>query len=198
MKRLIAGNLAGPLQLDVLESAERRESKGLRKRVKDYQRKVNAGGEFAPWKVALSGGNAERGQEIFKSRRDVQCSRCHKIDGGGGEAGPELTGIGSRQNREYLLEALVMPSAKIAEGFDNVQLELNGGPEDGGSEFAGVVKRETDTELELVSFEDGQVIIDKKDITFRRKGLSGMPVGLHSMLGKQNLRDLIEFLAGLK
>ena len=198
MKRLIAGNLAGPLQLDVLESAERRESKGLRKRVKDYQRKVNAGGEFAPWKVALSGGNAERGQEIFKSRRDVQCSRCHKIDGSGGEAGPELTGIGSRQNREYLLEALVMPSAKIAEGFDNVQLELNGGPEDGGSEFAGVVKRETDTELELVSFEDGQVIIDKKDITFRRKGLSGMPVGLHAMLGKQNLRDLIEFLAGLK
>ena len=77
-------------------------------------------------------------------------------------------------------------------------MEVNGGPEDGGAEFAGVVKRETDTELDLVSFEDGVVTINKKDITFRRKGLSGMPVGLHAMLGKRNLRDLVEYLASLK
>ena len=198
MDSLSAGKLDGTLQLDVLEAAGLRKSEGLQKKVADFDKKQTAAGEMAPWLVALNGGNAERGADIFKGRRDVQCSRCHKIDGKGGEAGPELTNIGAKQNREYLLQALVQPSAKIAEGFENITVEVNGGPEDGGAEFAGVVKRETDTELDLVSFEDGVVTINKKDITFRRKGLSGMPVGLHAMLGKRNLRDLVEYLASLK
>lgn len=198
MTKLAGGKLAGSLQLDVLEATKQRKSKALKQRVEKFEEKQTAAGELAPWRVALEGGDVARGADIFKSRRDVQCSRCHKIDGSGGEAGPELTNIGAKQSREYLLEALVQPSAKIAEGFENITIEINGGPEDGGAEFAGVVKRETETELDLVSFEDGVVTINKKDITFRRKGLSGMPVGLHAMLGKRNLRDLIEYLASLK
>lgn len=198
MGRLAAGTVPGPLQLDVLAAAERRGNDAIKKQVAAYRQTQADAGELEPWKVSLSGGNADRGEDIFRNRRDVQCRRCHKIDGSGGEAGPDLTGIGGKQTREYLLEAIVLPSAKIAEGFDNVQVETDGGPEEGGAEFAGVVKRETDAELELVSFEDGTVVVEKKRITFRRKGLSGMPVGLHAMLGKQNLRDLIEFLAHLK
>ncbi|MGB0578117.1 MAG: PVC-type heme-binding CxxCH protein [Limisphaerales bacterium] len=198
MGKLAKGEVAGSLQLDVLSAAERRSAANIKQQVAAFTEKQAKAGELEPWKISLAGGNAERGEDIFYNRRDVQCRRCHKIDGSGGEAGPELTGIGSKQSREYLLEAIVLPSAKIAEGFENVQVETDGGPEEGGAEFAGVVKRETKDELELVSFEDGTVVVEKKRITFRRKGLSGMPVGLHAMLGKRNLRDLIEFLARLK
>ena len=198
MSKLVNGKVASPLQLDVLTAAEKRSSDAIKKQVAAFHAKQAKAGELEPWKISLHGGDAKRGEDIFYNRRDVQCRRCHKIDGSGGEAGPDLTGIASKQSREYLLEAIVLPSAKIAEGFDNIQVETDGGPEEGGAEFAGVVKRETKDELELVSFEDGTVIVEKKRITFRRKGLSGMPVGLHAMLGKQNLRDLIEFLASLK
>ena len=198
MERLNNGKVAAALQLDVLTAAGQRKTKRLKDQVAAFNKKSAAGDELQPWRIALAGGDARRGEEIFKSRRDVQCARCHKIGSKGGEAGPDLTTIGARQNREYLLEALVAPSAKIAAGFENIQVEVKGGPEDGGAEFAGVVKRETETEIELVSFEDGSVIVEKKDITFRRQGLSGMPVGLHAMLGKENLRDLIEYLANLK
>jgi len=189
---------ARPLQLDVLDAAGKRSARPLREQVERFNRKAAEGDELEPWRVALEGGDAARGEDIFWNRRDVQCARCHKVGSKGGEAGPELTTIGARRDREYLLQALVSPSAAIAEGFENIQVEVNGGPEAGGAEFAGVIKRETDTEIELVSFEDGSVIVEKKDITFRRKGLSGMPVGLHAMLGPRNLRDLIEYLASLK
>ncbi|MGY8676083.1 MAG: hypothetical protein ACKVHO_26225 [Verrucomicrobiia bacterium] len=45
---------------------------------------------------------------------------------------------------------------------------------------------------------DGVVTINKTDLTERRPGLSGMPAGRHMMLGKRELRDLVEFLAGQK
>jgi cytochrome c553 len=40
--------------------------------------------------------------------------------------------------------------------------------------------------------------IPKDQIAKRQRGLSAMPEGLANMLSKQDLRDLIEFLAGLK
>ena len=189
LNRLLAGEVPATLHLDLLEAAEARASESLRALVERHG--DNAGGdEIASWRVALHGGDVERGAEVFKNRRDVQCSRCHKLNGSGGEAGPDLTGIGGRQSREYLLESIVAPSAKIAEGFDNVQVTVKG-----DVNFAGIVRRETEDELVLVSNEDGEVVIRKEDIVERRKGLSGMPAGLHLMMGRRDVRDLVEFLA---
>ena len=192
MHRLLAGEVPAELHLDLLEAAEAREGDEVRAQVEQFNE--DTGGDMlAAWRVAMLGGDVARGEEIFKSRRDVQCSRCHKLAGSGGEAGPDLTGIGARHPREYLLEAIVAPSAKIAEGFDNVQVTVKG-----EVHFAGIVRRETDEELVLVSNEDGEVVVRKSDIVARRKGLSGMPAGLHLMMGRRDLRDLVEFLAAQK
>src|SRR3712207_7334905 len=56
---------------------------------------------------SLVGGDAGRGRTIFNERADVQCLRCHAVKGEGGNAGPDLAGIGRRQTREYLLESVI-------------------------------------------------------------------------------------------
>lgn len=58
--------------------------------------------------------------------------------------GPVLRGIAGRVNREYLLEALLDPSARIADGFATVSVETRS-----GDELDGIRLRETDRELTL-------------------------------------------------
>src|SRR5205085_4989192 len=107
----------------------------------------------------LQGGDAAEGRKIFFERAEAFCSRCHQINGEGGEAGPKLTGIGSRQPREYLLESIILPNAKIAQGWETVVVTLKD-----GRSFAGSVKSETDSKLFLNSPEDGDVTVNKADI----------------------------------
>ena len=121
------------------------------------------------------------------------CSRCHQVNGEGGEAGPNLTGIGSRQTRAYLIESIIMPNAKIAQGWENVTIALND-----GRSFAGQVKKETDNAVVVYNAEDGDVTINKADIKTRNRALSGMPEEFRQILTKQELRDLVEFLANQK
>ncbi len=45
------------------------------------------------------------------------CSACHKLDGAGGELGPDLSHIGSQRNAAYIRRAILDPNADIAEGF---------------------------------------------------------------------------------
>lgn len=131
---------------------------------------------------------------MFLEKVEVACIRCHKLNGKGGDVGPIQDGIGARQSREYLLEAIVAPSARIAEGFASVSVEMSN-----GDEFSGTVKNETPAEL-ILNLADGSAArIRKSDIVFRQtSSLSGMPSGMGQLLTRRELRDLIEFLAGLK
>ncbi len=45
----------------------------------------------------------------------------------GGEVGPDLSGIGARQNRAYLLESIIDPDKQIAQGFESVVLATSDG-----------------------------------------------------------------------
>lgn len=46
------------------------------------------------------------------------CPACHKINGQGGDVGPELSKIGASRDRAYLRRALLDPNGDIAEGFE--------------------------------------------------------------------------------
>ncbi|MFM7553960.1 MAG: heme-binding protein, partial [Verrucomicrobiota bacterium] len=123
-------------------------------------------------------------------RAEVSCVRCHKVQGEGGEVGPELTGLGKKNGRAYLLTSILYPNAGIAAGFENVLVTLKG-----GQSHAGVIKSESATELVINSAEDGLVTVKKSEITAREKGLSGMPECFGDLLSKQDLRNLLEYLA---
>ncbi|MBI3416548.1 MAG: hypothetical protein HY043_14730, partial [Verrucomicrobia bacterium] len=82
---------------------------------------------------------------------------------------------------------------QIAKGFESVIVTLNS-----GTSYAGIVKSESANVLELNSPEDGLLKVKKADIKTRDKGLSAMPEALAQTLSKQDIRNLVEFLASLK
>ncbi|MBC9868844.1 MAG: c-type cytochrome [Opitutae bacterium] len=62
-------------------------------------------------------GDAGRGRKLFATHEIAACSRCHKIDGSGGDIGPALDGIASRKPSDYLRESIIDPQATMAEGY---------------------------------------------------------------------------------
>ena len=101
--------------------------------------------------------------------------------------------VGSRLTREQILESIVFPNQQIAPGFESALVTLKS-----GISYGGVLKSESASELTIHSPEDGLVTVAKKDIADRQRSGSGMVEGLAEVLGKRDLRDLVEFLANLK
>ncbi len=145
---------------------------------------------LAQWRECLYGGHADEGRKTFVERQDAACFRCHRINGEGGEVGPELAGIGQRQSREYILESILFPNAKIALGFESVLVTTKDGKRHGG-----VLKSESGTQIVIHSPEDGVVTLKKSDVQTRDPSLSAMPEGVTNVLSRQDLRNLVEFLA---
>ncbi len=194
MRRLddfLGGSLPAELQLDVLEAAAKRQDKPVKEKLGVLQKQLTMSGR--QFTECQSGGDAALGKKIFREKIEASCLRCHKLNGEGGAAAPDLTGIGSRADRAYLVESIAFPNSKIATGFENVQIVLNN-----GQAYAGTLKSETPETLELISPEDGTVKITKAEIKSRAIGLSGMPDNMREVLTKREIRDLVEFLAGLK
>jgi quinoprotein glucose dehydrogenase len=104
-----------------------------------------------------------------------------------------LTGVGDRQPRESLLESIVAPDRKIAEGFESVVVATAD-----GKIVSGVLRGEDDRELRLVTPEGHPLAIPKDEIEDRKRGPSAMPADLASKLSRAEIRDLVEFLASLK
>ena len=81
-----------------------------------YERKSKSG----TFLMALSGGDAERGRQVVNYNCAAACLRCHLVEGTGGHAAPSLAGVGNRHDREGLLDSLLEPNAKVADGYGPV------------------------------------------------------------------------------
>ncbi|MES2570504.1 MAG: c-type cytochrome, partial [Verrucomicrobiota bacterium] len=135
------------------------------------------------------------GKKLFNEHAVAACMRCHKVGGTGGDAGPDLSKIGASKDRRYILESLIAPNAQIAEGFQTVLVTLKN-----GELQAGIIKKETETELTLQMPVPGATPfkISKAEIKSRENTPSGMPPNLGDVLTKSELRDLVEYVASLK
>ena len=60
-------------------------------------------------------GDAGRGAELFRSQA---CIACHTYADGQKPKGPHLVDIGKRYKPAELVESILKPSEKIAQGFD--------------------------------------------------------------------------------
>lgn len=83
------------------------------------------------------GGDPSKGGRLFWSHPTAQCVRCHSIDDYGGTAGPRINGVAKRLTREQLLESLINPSTRIADGYGVVTLELVS-----GKKVIGILQKE--------------------------------------------------------
>src|SRR5262249_21157984 len=123
---------------------------------------------------------------------EVHCLRCHKVKGEGGEVGPDLSDVGKRQKREYLLESVLDPNKEIAKGFETLVLIMAD-----GRILTGVLKGEDDKEIRLITPDAKMLTADKRQIDERSRGKSAMPDDAAKHLSRRELRDLVEFLASL-
>ena len=193
LTHLAKGTLPPALELELLEATARRNDPEIKSLLALREAALPKDDALAAWRPALTGGDAGRGRTIFFEKVEVQCSRCHAIKGEGGIVGPALDRIARERSRGSLLESMVLPNRAIAPGFENVLLTLNS-----GAEHAGLVKSEDEKELRLESPEGGPLRLAKGDIASRQRGLSAMPEGMEQLLTQRELRDLVEFLAGLR
>lgn len=141
---------------------------------------------------ALAQGDPARGERIYR-RNDLACLSCHSIGGAGGRVGPDLTSIGASAPPDYLVESLLLPNAKIKEGFHSILVTTKD-----GTEFTGTLSRETPQEVVLRNAAGAEQAIPKTDIAKREQGtLSLMPGGLLDPLNEQEQLDLVAFLSRL-
>jgi quinoprotein glucose dehydrogenase len=203
LDRMLANDAPPEILLDVLDAAETRANATrlrlyapLKQKVEKYRaaKKARTDDQLASYRESLAGGDAEKGRHIVLNNSAVYCQRCHKLDGQGGEVGPVLNGIAAdkEKDRRYLLESIVLPSAKIAKGFDNVILLLHD-----ERTVSGIIKSEDKKAIKLVTAENKEITVPFEDVASRRTGPSAMPADLHQKLSRRELRDVIEFLASL-
>ena len=190
---LLAGEFEAALHLDLVTAAESRKSDAVRDKLAEYQATLNSDDPLAAYRVALEGGDAWRGRLIFVGHMKTKCLRCHKVRGTGGSAGPDLTFVGKEKTREYLLESIVNPNAKIAKGFETVILVTTE-----GRIISGIVLEETEKMIRLREPDGDIVEVPVDEIDDRDVGLSGMPDEMGKVLDKFDLRDLVEFLSRLR
>lgn len=192
MKKLTDGQVPDPARLDLLEAARALNDPSLNGSITAYEKSKSPDDKLAAFRETLQGGDAERGKHIALEHLAAQCTRCHKIGGEGAEVGPDLSKIGKRMNRAQLLEAVVLPNATIAKGYDLIMITCKD-----GKTFSGSVVKENAKELQLRGVDRSLTTIALDQITQRTTPTSMMPA-MDTMLQKRELRDLIEYLTTLK
>ena len=204
-----SGSFPKELQLDVVVAAGSRPDSAVKSALAKVTNSL-AGDPLGIRKLALAGGNAARGRKVFFGKAETECLRCHKVtvEGQlvGGDAAPNLTGLGQRSTREQITTSILKPNDTFAPGYEQVALTLK----DGSNLVGRVIEENQESllvEIPVASDEEAAEAasagakperrsVAKSTITQRERGLSGMPEGLGEALSAFELRDLLEFLAG--
>lgn len=175
------------VMLELLQAARSREIP-----IANELEQLVAGAKYKEYQFALAGGSATRGERIYKNHVSAQCVRCHNAGGAGNQAGPELKGIG-KQDRTYLLQAIVDPSVVIAKGFESVAILT-----DDGELVHGTVVAETETEVRLAQADGKTVSVRKASIEDRSDSNQSAMPKMTDVLSPFEVRDLVEYLSTLK
>ncbi|MHA3773896.1 PVC-type heme-binding CxxCH protein [Verrucomicrobiota bacterium sgz303538] len=194
LDRYVDGKVPAAIQLDLLEAATKRTDVTVKQKLAAIEANRNSSSPIARWSECLEGGDAKIGREIFNEKAEAACMRCHKLSGVGGDVGPDLAGFGAKHDRNYILTSIISPNAMIAQGYENTLITLND-----GTLIAGIISAEDANELTITPLAGGEKTkVQKGKIKQLDKVPSAMPEGLGDVLGKRDLRNVVEFLAGLK
>ena len=136
-------------------------------------------------------GTPRKGRKLFLQQ---SCVACHTYREGQSPKGPHLVDIGKRYKRSELIESILKPDAKIAQGFDTysfITIE--------GLIHSGFVVGESAEDLQLRQANGLSQTLVKTDIEERvKRKESMMPKGIVNNLTTEELADLLAFLEQLK
>lgn len=139
-------------------------------------------------------GDLQRGRKLFLDIEKSQCLKCHRLGDQGERIGPELTGVGGRFSRIYLVESILEPSRTIASSFQTWAVTLKNGRMLGGVKVA-----ETESMLTLADNQGQKHVLAKSEIDEQApQPLSTMPDGLEKRFSLEEFVDLVAFLVSQK
>lgn len=188
MGRVIRRSIPAALALDVLEAVQMRATPTLKQLFANYEKSLPSDDSLARFRVCQEGGDPERGREIFFRHRQVQCAKCHRIEGQGGDAGPDFTRLASNVEPRYIVQSLVQPNFFLAEGYGEMTARLGD-----GSLVTGRLKQNRPEGLELILVDGSKVILPHDDIEARTDLHSSMPA-MDKLLTLREMRDVVAFL----
>jgi putative heme-binding domain-containing protein len=149
---------------------------------------------LAELQSVLSGGDVQRGRELFFGNKKAICATCHAVQGRGGQFGPDLTKIAAIRAPRDLVEAIVLPSASFARGYEPFNIVTQD-----GQVVSGIIARETADAIHVVSTSRAETRVPRSAVeSIAQSTVSIMPEGMDQQLSRQELADLIEFLSSLR
>ena len=143
--------------------------------------------EDLPARVGAVTGDAQLGRTLFTRQG---CVACHTASPEETEKGPSLGGIATRYSRAELIESIMRPAAKVAQGFATNFFDTTD-----GKHVEGFVVREGGTEVVIRDLAGVETTVRKDQIKSRgvREG-SIMPPGLADTMTVHELASLLAFL----
>jgi putative membrane-bound dehydrogenase-like protein len=146
-------------------------------------------------RAALSrAGNPERGRQVFLNAEKSLCVKCHRVGDQGERVGPDLTGLGGRFSKAYIVESILEPSRTVSPSFETALIVLKS-----GKPLMGIKVAEDDASITLVDNEAKKHVVARANIDALKKHPgSTMPDGLEKRLTEDEFVDLVSFLASLK
>jgi quinoprotein glucose dehydrogenase len=179
------------ITLEILNAVQKSNNPELKQLLSQYQRQIKTKDILAQYKPSMEGGSVENGKDLFFNHGASQCMRCHKIRGRGADVGPDLSRIGQKSTA-YLLQAIVDPGAKVAQGYGYVALTLKD-----GSAVNGVYMGESNGDYQVKLPDKKVVTIAAKNIAQVQPPMSGMPP-MTSLMSPAQIRDVVAYLSSLK
>ena len=146
--------------------------------------------EAAARRALEATGDAGRGRALFAAQ---SCRACHTDADGQMPRGPHLVDIGKRHSPAELVESILKPSAKIAQGYEAYSFAMAD-----GKVFTGFVVTEGSQALQVRESTGELRELKRSDVDERRRQeKSAMPEGIMANLTPEGLADLVAYLRSL-
>ncbi len=167
---------------------------------------INAG-QTVPYDVSLvrslveevrTSGDVTAGKQIFLSSL-ANCTACHRVQNvtttvDAFPKGPDLTAVAAGLQPELIVESVIWPKRQIKEGYEMTTILT-----DDGRALSGYLTSEDSRTVGLRDLATGKVReIAVDTIEDRVNKGTAMPSGFTNSLTRQELRDLIAWLASLR
>ena len=159
-------------------------------KVRNFAKSYHGGDPARIYPMTITGGDAAKGEAVF--RNQGACVQCHKMNGEGGEQGPDLSLVGIRLKRQKLLESVIYPSAEITPGYGLSTVQLKS-----GDMASGRLISENKKEVVLAALDGKETTYPRTEIAELSPPISAMPA-MGATLAPQDLRDLVSYLASAK
>jgi putative heme-binding domain-containing protein len=160
----------------------------------EEKRTKRLGNVIKPDDILALRGDAARGKKLFFDTEGIACRTCHKIQGQGGDVGPDLSEIGKKYDRAKILENILEPSKEIDPKFQTYLVATKA-----GQVLTGVVVVRTPDAVSLRDAQNKLISLPTADIEqLAPQQQSIMPDLLLRDMTAAQVADLVEFLSSLK